>query len=160
MVMGRKRVSARATITSAMTARNLPTTSWIEETGSVSSTSSVPERCSSLHWRIVSAATRNIISSGIQRKSGRTSAMPRAKNVSTQKKENRVTAKNAPTKMRAIGEPKYPASSLRVMDRDCFIFVFTVAPHAPVANSLKIVSSVRTSRRSSRSAHPSCFARS
>ncbi len=104
--MGKKMVSARATATSAITARNLPATNWIGETGSVSSTSSVPERCSSLHWRIVSAATRKIISTGIQRKRGRTSAMPRAKKVSTQKKENNVAARNAPTKMSAIGEPK------------------------------------------------------
>ncbi|OQA38078.1 MAG: hypothetical protein BWY52_03301 [Chloroflexi bacterium ADurb.Bin325] len=85
---------------------NLPMTSCTLLTGSVSSTSSVPARCSSLHWRMVSAATRKTISSGIQRKSGRTSAMPRAKKVSTQKKANNVTARNAPMKSSAIGEPK------------------------------------------------------
>jgi len=32
--------------------------------------------------------------------------MPLAKKVSTQKKENSVTARNVPTKIRAIGDPK------------------------------------------------------
>ena len=75
-------------------------------TGSVSSTSSVPERCSSLHWRMVSAATRKIISSGIHRNSGRTSAMPRAKKAATQKKAKSVAARKTPTKISAMGEPK------------------------------------------------------
>ena len=81
-------------------------TNCVVETGRVSRISRVPERCSSLHWRIVSAAAMKIISTGIQRKSGRTSAMPRAKKVSTQKNENRVATRNAAMKMIAIGEPK------------------------------------------------------
>ncbi len=47
--------------------------------------------------------------------------MPRAKKVSTQKKENRVIAKKVPTKINAIGEPKYPCSSFRVIASTCFI---------------------------------------
>jgi hypothetical protein len=89
-----------------MTARNLPRTSCTLLTGSVSSTSTVPERCSSLHCRIVSAATRKIVRTGIQRNSARTSAMPRGKKVSTQKNTKRVAARNTPTKINAMGEPK------------------------------------------------------
>jgi hypothetical protein len=43
---------------------------------------------------------------GIQRNMGRTSAMPRAKKASTQKKVNSVAARKTPIKIRAIGEPK------------------------------------------------------
>ena len=92
--------------TSTSIARNLPITSAIGRTGSVSRISSVPERCSSLHWRMPSAATSSITSSGIPANSGRTSAMPRAKNASTQKNMNRVAARNAPTAMKASGELK------------------------------------------------------
>jgi hypothetical protein len=104
--MGRNTVSKSASATSAMTARNLPRTSCTLLTGNVNRTSSVPDRCSSLHCRMVSAATRKIRSTGIQLNIGRTSAMPRAKKVLTQKKVKRVTARNAPMKMIAIGEPK------------------------------------------------------
>ncbi len=105
-VIGKNSVRASARTTKAITARNLPTTSWIGETGRVSSTSRVPDRCSSLHCLMVNAATRSIKSTGVQRKSGRTSAMPRAKKVSIQKNENSVTARKAPTKMSAMGDPK------------------------------------------------------
>ena len=53
-------------VTNASTARNFPNTSRTCETGRVSSTSRVPDRCSSLHWRMVKAASRKINSSGIQ----------------------------------------------------------------------------------------------
>ena len=53
-----------------------------------------------------SAATSSITSSGIQANRGRTSAMPRAKNASTQKNVNRVAARKAPTAMKASGELK------------------------------------------------------
>jgi hypothetical protein len=55
---------------------------------------------------MVRVETRKISSSGIQRNIGRTSAMFRAKKVSTQKKVKRVAAKNTPTKIRAMGELK------------------------------------------------------
>ena len=105
-VMGRKRVSARARPISAITARNLPMTNCAPRTGRVSKISSVPDCCSSLHWRIVNAAARKISKIGIHWKRGRTSAMPRAKKVLTQKKEKRVAARKAPRKISAIGDPK------------------------------------------------------
>jgi hypothetical protein len=74
--------------------------------GMVNRISSVPVCCSSLHWRMVSAAARKIISVGIQRNMGRRSAMPRAKNSSTQKNVKSVAARNTPTKISAIGELK------------------------------------------------------
>ena len=55
---------------------------------------------------MVRAETRKIIKSGIQRNKGLMSAMFRAKNVSTQKKENRADTRNAPIKIPAMGEPK------------------------------------------------------
>jgi hypothetical protein len=55
---------------------------------------------------MVRAATKKINSSGIQLKSGRTSASPRAKKGSTQKKVKSVTAKKVPKKIMAMGEPK------------------------------------------------------
>src|SRR5262249_14955443 len=60
-------------------------------------------------------ATSTISSSGIHWNSGRTSARPRAKKVSTQKKTNRVTARKAPRKRNPAGDAKKPASSLRAV---------------------------------------------
>jgi hypothetical protein len=79
-VMGRGRVSSRAMPTSVMPAANLPSTRSRVRTGSVSRTSSVPIFCSSLHCRMVTAATRKIRRNGSDWNSGRTSAMFRAKN--------------------------------------------------------------------------------
>ncbi len=160
-VIGRKSVSARDTTIRAMTAMNLPHTRLTRRTGRVSRTSSVPPRCSSLHWRIVKAATRKIIRIGIHLNRGRTSAMFLAKKVSAQKKEKRVTTKKAPTKISAMGEPKYAPNSLRAIAHDCFqdafmshlllLFDDFSSSLAAVASSLNTVSSVLTSRRSSRS---------
>ena len=104
--MGRNRVSANPRVTSAITATSFPSTSCSRGMGRVSNTSIVPTRCSSLHWRMVSVATRKIITTGIHWKRGRMSAMLRAKNASTQKKRKKVTTRNTPTKIRASGEPK------------------------------------------------------
>ena len=95
-MIGSGRVSAKATATSAIAARNLPSTSRQVGTGKVASTSSVPARRSSLHRRMVSAAARKISSTGIQSNSGRVSAMLRAKKASTQKNTNRQAARKAP----------------------------------------------------------------
>src|SRR5579883_2054153 len=77
--------------------------------------SSVPARRSSLHMRMVSAETRKMRRTGIHSKSGRTSAMFLAKKRSTQKKMNSSAAKKTAMKMKAAGEEKREASSLRAM---------------------------------------------
>ena len=105
-VTGIDRVRTSAVASRITTARNLPRARWTVLTGSVRSISRVPARCSSLHWRMVSVATSSIISTGIHRNRGRTSAMLRAKKVSAQKKRNSVAARNTPMKIRARGEPK------------------------------------------------------
>src|SRR3546814_16849906 len=63
--------------------------------------------------RIVNADTRKISSSGIHSNSGRTSAMLRAKKVSTQKNTKRQTARKTPMKMSAASDAKNAAISLR-----------------------------------------------
>ena len=70
---------------------------------------------------MVSAATNSIISSGIHSNNARTSATPRAKNESTQKKTKSVSTRKTPTKISAIGEPKYSLSSLPAIERIFFI---------------------------------------
>ena len=86
-------VSSRARPSSIQQARNLPTTNSQPEAGRVTTNSSVPVRRSSLHMRMVSAADRKMSSTGIHSNMGRTSATLRAKNASTQKKTNSVTAR-------------------------------------------------------------------
>ena len=78
-VSGNGRVNNNATATSASPAINLPSTSCSGLIGLVSRLSRVPERRSSDQARMVKAATRKISSTGIHWKSGRTSAMLRAK---------------------------------------------------------------------------------
>ena len=53
--------------------------------------------------------------------SGRTSVILVAKKVSTQKKTKRLTARNTPMKMNAIGELKNDANSLAAMRKTVFI---------------------------------------
>jgi hypothetical protein len=81
----------------------------------------VPARRSSDHMRMVMADTRNMSSKGIHSNSGRTSAILRAKKVSTQKNTNKVIARNAARKIKAMGEEKNPANSLRAMVSVWFI---------------------------------------
>jgi hypothetical protein len=69
-VIGRGRVPASASPSTAAQARNLPSTNCQSGTGSVSTCSRVPLRRSSLQLRMVSAALRKISSSGIHSKSG------------------------------------------------------------------------------------------
>jgi hypothetical protein len=111
IVIGRTSVSPSAIAISTMPARNLPTTSCQRGTGKVSSTSSVPARRSSAHCRIASADTTMIKSRGIHSNSGRRSAMPRAKNFSTQKNIASDDSRNAARKITAMAELKYALSS-------------------------------------------------
>ena len=97
-VTGSGSVSKSATATSAIAARNFPSTSRQVGTGSVASSSSVPARRSSLHSRIVSAAAKKISNTGIQSNKGRMSAIFRAKKASTQKNTNRQAARKVPIK--------------------------------------------------------------
>jgi hypothetical protein len=82
-------------------------------TGSVISTSSVPDRRSSAHARIVIADTRRMSRSGIHWNSGRTSASPRAKNLACVKNRNRAAARKMVRKMSATGDWNSARSSLR-----------------------------------------------
>ena len=59
----------------------------------------VSARCGLEATRMVMAALRKMSRIGIHSKRGRTSAILRAKNVSTQKKTNRFTARKAPRKI-------------------------------------------------------------
>ena len=106
IVIGRPSVRPRATAISTIAARNLPATSCQRGTGRVSSTSSVPARRSSAHSRIDSADTRMINSSGIRLNSGRRSARPRAKNLSSTKNTNSAAARNTARNTPAIAELK------------------------------------------------------
>ena len=105
-VNGSGSVSASAIATRTKQARNLPSTSCTGLAGVVIRNSSVPERRSSLHIRMVIAEIRKISKTGIQSKSGRTSAMLRAKKRSTQKTMKSSTARKTPMKMKAAGEAK------------------------------------------------------
>ena len=89
-----------------ITDANLATTNVSEPTGKVNSVSSVPERCSSLHCRMVKAEIRKISRMGIHRKRPLSSARPPAKKASTQKKVYSVNTRNTPRKIKAMGEPK------------------------------------------------------
>ena len=86
-------VNSSAIASSIQHAKNLPSTNDHVVTGTVDTNSSVPERRSSLHIRIVSAAHRKSSSSGNHSNIGRTSAMLRAKNASPQKNTNSVIAR-------------------------------------------------------------------
>ena len=73
----------------------MPSTNSALLAGTVTTSSSVPERCSSLHMRMVSALARKMSKTGSHSNMGRTSEMLRAKNASPQKKTNSVTPRNA-----------------------------------------------------------------
>ena len=68
--------------------------------------SRVPVLRSSLHMRMVSAAHKNMSRTGIHSNRGRTSAMLRAKNDSTQKKMKNVVAVKLARNSQATGEEK------------------------------------------------------
>ena len=136
-VTGRDRVNTRESTSRAITARNLPMTMYVRFTGSVRSSSKVPLRCSSLHWRIVNVATRKIIRTGIHRNNGRTSATFLTKKVSTQKKMKRLAARKTPMKMRARGEPKYARSSLRETAQICTAMPLKPRPRRPLRVSCR-----------------------
>ena len=107
--------------TSARQARNLPPTRAGRPTGAVTSGSRVPARCSSDQARMVIAADRKMRVSGSHSNMGRTSAMLRLNQVSTQKTMNRVATRKAPKKRKAAGVAKKPASSRRATVPSAFI---------------------------------------
>ena len=94
-VIGKGSVSANANTKRAQQARNLPSTNSALLAGTVTTSSSVPARRSSLHMRMVSADARKMSNTGSHSNIGRTSAMLRAKNASPQKNTNSVTPRNA-----------------------------------------------------------------
>jgi hypothetical protein len=104
--MGTPSVRASASATRPSPPRNLPSTRRWVSTGMVMRISSVPSFCSSLHSRMVSAATRKMRRMGSHENSGRMSAMLRVKKASTQKKVNNVTNRNVARKISATGERK------------------------------------------------------
>ena len=118
-LIGKNIVRAKATETNTSTAINFPKTKYTLGTGSVSNISKVPDFCSSLHCFIVKVATRNIRSVGIHENIGRTSEIFLAKNVSTQKKTNKVVARKTPKNIKAWGELKYPSNSFLVIAKSC-----------------------------------------
>ncbi len=126
---GRGRVASSASSSRPLQAKNLPSTNRQIPTGCTSTCSSVPVRRSSLHMRMVSAALSGISSSGIQSNSGRTSAILRANQDSTQKKINRVSPANAARNSQATGEPKNSRTSF-CATRRITLFVVTV-PASP-----------------------------
>ena len=75
-------------------------------TGRVRSTSRVPIFRSSDHWRMVMAATSRISSRGSHSKSGRTSAMLRAKKAEVPKKLKSAEKRKIPRKITATGDWK------------------------------------------------------
>ncbi len=120
-VIGSPDVSISAITTRVRAARNFPATIWHIRTGRVSRISMVPIFCSSLHRRMVNAATRKIRRIGSHRNRGRISAILRAKKVSIQKKTKRERQRNVPVKIEASGDAKYASSSLRAIAHICFI---------------------------------------
>ena len=97
-MIGNGSVNTSANASSAQQARNLPATNSALVAGTVTTSSSVPLRRSSLHMRMVSAAARKISSSGSHSNIGRTSAMLRAKKASPQKNTNSVMPRKAARK--------------------------------------------------------------
>src|SRR5690606_22358185 len=103
---GKTRVKASAIATKPKTAKDLPTTNCHKRTGKMSKISNVPLCCSSLHCRMVRDAAKKIITTDNHWNKARTSALPTAQHVSTQKKSAKVAAKKTPTNITASGELK------------------------------------------------------
>src|SRR5574344_869559 len=111
-------------------ARYLPVTMSSEVTGSVTSVSILPLRCSSLNTRMVSAGIKKLNVKGSNEKKFLSSARCARKNVAKKKHPEKI--KNSAHTMYAIGLVKYAVSSRFIITTHAFC-CFTLLELVPVS---------------------------